>query len=66
MGTETALEGQETAVAPSEAALPAIAAQSDLAWSIVQMRAGERIVINEALNREGHEVRTAASVADTP
>nr|WP_288287811.1 hypothetical protein [uncultured Sphingobium sp.] len=49
MGTETAREGQETVVAPQEAALPATAAQSDLAWAIVQMRAGERIVINEAL-----------------
>lgn len=49
MGTETAREGLESAVAPQEAALPAIAAQSDLAWAIVQVRAGERIVINEAL-----------------
>ena len=49
MGTETAREGQETVVAPQEAALPATAAQSDLALAIVQMRAGERIVINEAL-----------------
>lgn len=49
MSTETAREGLESAVAASEAALPTIAAQSDLAWAIVQMRAGERIVINEAL-----------------
>lgn len=49
MGTETAREGLESVVAPQEAALPAIAAQSDLARAIVQMRAGERIVINEAL-----------------
>ncbi|MDI1296423.1 MAG: integrase [bacterium] len=49
MGTETAREGLESVVAPQEAALPAIAAQSDLAWAVVQMRAGERIVINEAL-----------------
>lgn len=49
MGTETAREGLKSAVAPSEAPLPVVAAQSDLAWSLVQMRAGERVVINEAL-----------------
>ncbi|MBX9661382.1 MAG: hypothetical protein K2X00_22730 [Nitrospiraceae bacterium] len=49
MSTETAREGLESAVAAPDAALPATAAQSDLAWAIVQMRVGERIVINEAL-----------------
>ena len=49
MSTETAQEGPKAAVAPPGASLPAMAAQSDLAWAIVQMRAGERIVINEAL-----------------
>ncbi|TGX49076.1 integrase [Sphingomonas gei] len=49
MSTETAREGPETAVAAAEAALPAVTAPSDLGWTIVQMRAGERIVINEAL-----------------
>lgn len=49
MSIEAAREGLESAVAPPDAALLAIAAQSDLAWAIVQMRAGERIVINEAL-----------------
>jgi integrase len=49
MGTETAREGLKSVAAPQEAALLAIAAQSDLAWAIVQLRAGERIVINEAL-----------------
>ena len=44
MSTEIALEGPETAVAAVQAPLSA-----DLAWTIVQMRAGERIVINEAL-----------------
>jgi integrase len=49
VSTETAREGLESAVAAPDAALPATAAQSDLAWAIVQMRVGERIVINEAL-----------------
>jgi len=49
MGTETAREGPKTAVAPSEADLPAVRAPVDLAWTIVQMRAGERITVNEAL-----------------
>lgn len=40
MGTETAREGPKTAVAPSEADLPAVRAPVDLAWTIVQMRAG--------------------------
>jgi site-specific recombinase XerD len=34
---------------PSEAPLPVARAPSDLGWAIVQMRAGERIVINQAL-----------------
>lgn len=37
MGTETAREGLGSVIAPQEAALPAIAAQSELAWAIVQM-----------------------------
>ncbi len=49
MGTETARGGPKTAVAPSEADLPAVRAPVDLAWTIVQMRAGERITVNEAL-----------------
>ncbi|MFS0849747.1 site-specific integrase [Novosphingobium panipatense] len=49
MSTETAQEGPKTAVAASAVALPAISAPSDLAWTIVQLRAGERIIINEAL-----------------
>jgi len=49
MGTETAREGQQIAVAASETPLPAVRAPADLAWTIVQMRAGERITVNEAL-----------------
>jgi site-specific recombinase XerC len=49
VSTETAGEGLISAVAAPEASLPNVAARSDLAWAIVQMRAGERIVINEAL-----------------
>lgn len=49
MSIETARERLESPVAPPEAALPANAAQSDLAWAIVQMRAGARIVVNEEL-----------------
>lgn len=49
MGTETALEGPKTAVAGSEASLLAVRAPADLAWTIVQMRAGGRITVNEAL-----------------
>ena len=49
MSTGTAREGPESVVTPRGVALLAIAAQSDLAWAIVQLRAGERIVINEAL-----------------
>lgn len=48
MSTEN-LEGPETAVAAPEASLPAVRASADLAWTVVQMRAGERITINEAL-----------------
>lgn len=46
---ETAREGPEAAVVPSEAAVPAVTAPGDLGWAIVQMRVGDRIVINEAL-----------------
>ena len=49
MGTETGLEGSENAVAAPEAILPTVSAPADLAWTIVQMRAGERIAVNEAL-----------------
>lgn len=49
MATETALEGPKTAVATLGAALPVVRAPADLAWTIVQMRAGERITVNEAL-----------------
>ena len=49
MGTETAREGPKTAVAAPEADLPVVRAPADLAWTIVQMRAGERITVNEAL-----------------
>jgi hypothetical protein len=49
MGTETAFEGPKTAVAAAEAVLPPVRAPTDLAWTIVQMRAGERITVNEAL-----------------
>ena len=49
MSTETALEGQKAAVASSEAPLPAVRVTDDLTWALVQMRAGERITINEAL-----------------
>ena len=43
MSTETAREGPEIPVAPPEAVLPAVRAPADLALTIVQMRAGERI-----------------------
>ena len=49
MATETAREGLESAVAAPEAALPTVRTPADLAWTIVQMRAGERITVNEAL-----------------
>ena len=49
MSTETAREGPEIPVAPPEAVLPAVRASADLAWTIVQMRAGERITVNEGL-----------------
>jgi integrase len=49
MGTETAREGPKTAVAAPEADLSAVRAPVDLAWTIVQMRAGERITVDEAL-----------------
>ena len=46
---ETGGEGRKAAVAAAEAALPAVVAPADLAWTIVQLRAGERIIVNEAL-----------------
>ena len=48
MSIEIRQEGQKTVVAAAEAPPPAVAAP-DLAWTVVQMRAGERIVVNEAL-----------------
>lgn len=47
MGIDNAREGQKAAVAA--AALPTVRAPADLAWTIVQMRAGERITVNEAM-----------------
>ena len=70
MSTQTARGGLESAVAAPDAALPAIAAQGDLAWAIVQMRAGERIVINEALidayqrSSSPHSIRALKSDVD--
>jgi len=49
VSTETAREGPEIPVAPPEAVLPAVRAPADLARTIVQMRAGERITVNEGL-----------------
>ena len=49
MGTETAPEGHKTPIAAPEARVPAIRPPDDLSWMIVQMRAGERIAVNEAL-----------------
>ena len=49
MAIETAQEGQKTVVAAPEATLPVVGASADIAWTIVQMRAGERITVNEAL-----------------
>ena len=49
MGTETAQEGQKTSVATPEAFMPVLRSPADLAWTIVQMRAGERVIVNEAL-----------------
>ena len=49
MSTETAPEGHETAIAASEASVPAIRPPDDLSWIVVRMRAGERIAVNEAL-----------------
>lgn len=42
-------ERQKSAVAPPQAILPAISSSTDLAWTVVNMRAGERITVNEAL-----------------
>jgi site-specific recombinase XerD len=47
--TGTAGEGPKTAEAAPEVTLPAVEASADLAWTIVQMRAGERITVDEAL-----------------
>jgi hypothetical protein len=34
---------------PIAAGLPAVVPSADLAWTVLQMRAGERIIVNEAL-----------------
>lgn len=39
----------ETALVTGESGAPAPASADDLLWAVVQMRAGERIVVNEAL-----------------
>jgi len=49
MSTKTAREGQKAAVAAPEASVATIRPPDDLAWTIVQMRAGERIAVDEAL-----------------
>ena len=49
MGTDTAREERESVVAAAETALTPIAPLGDLPWAIVQMRAVEPIVVNEAL-----------------
>ncbi|MBJ7378769.1 integrase [Sphingobium sp.] len=49
MGIETALEGRESAGAVAETALTPVEPLGDLAWAIVQMRAVEPIIVNEAL-----------------
>lgn len=49
MSTEAVQKGPKTAVALPEAALPAVRAPADLAWTIVRIRAGDRITVNEAL-----------------
>jgi site-specific recombinase XerC len=49
MGTETGWEGRESALAAAETALAPIEPLGDLPWTIVQMRAVEPIVVNEAL-----------------
>jgi site-specific recombinase XerD len=43
------LEGQKSAVAASGTALPAVVPPDDLGWTVVQMRAGGPIIVNEAL-----------------
>lgn len=48
MSTETVRAGHETAVAAS-GAVAVVRAPDDLAWTVVQMRAGERVVINDDL-----------------
>jgi site-specific recombinase XerD len=62
MGTETAREGQKTAVAAAEAVLPTVRPPADLAWTIVQMRAGERITVNEALIAAYHAASSPHSI----
>jgi len=48
VSTETVRAGHETAVAAS-GAVAVVRAPDDLAWTVVQMRAGERVVINDDL-----------------
>ena len=49
MSTRPARNASECTVGAPRASLPAVAAPSDLAWTIVQVRAGAPIVIDEAL-----------------
>ena len=49
MAIETVLERQKTTLAAPESALPTVRAPNDLAWTIVQIRAGERITVDAAL-----------------
>lgn len=64
MSTETAREGPEIPVAPPEAVLPAVRAPADLAWTIVQMRAGERITVNEGLIAAYQAAGSVANIWD--
>lgn len=49
MDDQNGREAQAAGVAASLGTLPAIGPSDDLAWTVVQMRAGERIVVNVAL-----------------
>lgn len=39
----------QAAVAATEAGRPTVASGADLAWTVIPMRAGERIIVNYAL-----------------
>lgn len=62
MPTETAREGPDNAGTAPEATVPAIAPSADLAWTVVQMRAGTRIVIDEALIAAYHAASSPHSL----